>query len=114
MMYSDKKEKKKIKGEVTFPRFRFSCGSLKAVNSLGLPYRFTKHGPNVGRKPRLSSTARTQSGDGVLRSTRWNVELKKKFNQTGLFDSSKDTRSDTERFQQNLALIETGVGRRTD
>lgn len=48
---------------VTFPKLRASWGSLKAVNSLGLPYRFTKHGPNVGRKPRLSSTVGTKKKD---------------------------------------------------
>lgn len=52
----------KCKIQVTFPRFRASWGSLKAVNSRGLPYRLTKHGPNVGRKPRLSSTVKTQQG----------------------------------------------------
>lgn len=52
--------------KLTFPRFSASCGSLKTLNSRWLPYKFTKHGPNVGRKPRLSSTVvETKVGEGV-------------------------------------------------
>lgn len=63
-----------VKFQITFPRFSTSCGSLKAVNSLGLPYRLTKHGPNVGRKPRLSSTAMTQNSCQISFWTGWNAE----------------------------------------
>lgn len=63
-----------VKFQITFPRFSTSCGSLKVVNSLGLPYRLTKHGPNVGRKPRLSSTAMTPNSCQISFWTGWKSE----------------------------------------
>lgn len=63
---------------VTFPRLSASWGSLKAVNSRALPYRFTKHGPNVGRKPRLSSTAaKNDNGSSPKRKAARGEKLRK-------------------------------------